>query len=71
MRFSEFIKTEREKQNMSRYKLAKIAGVTSRAISYWEEDKRSISLENAEKLANALNVTYKIGGKSEKGEQQC
>ena len=46
---------------MSRYKLAQLTGLSGRAISYWEEERRSISMENADKILKALGVTYTIG----------
>lgn len=55
------IATERTKANISREKLAQAAGCTSRAIEYWENGKRKISLENADKVFKALGKTITIG----------
>lgn len=55
------ISTERIKNNLSREKLAKKVGCTSRAIEYWENGKRNISLENADKIFKALGTTLTIG----------
>ena len=44
----------RKKQNISQNELARRAGVSSRAIKYWESGERKMSLESAEKIANAL-----------------
>lgn len=55
------ISTERIKNNLSREKLAQKVGCTSRAIEYWESGKRSISLDNADKIFKALNVKITIG----------
>ena len=37
------------------------ASFTKRAIQYWEKGKKSISLENADRLLTALSVEIKIG----------
>lgn len=55
------ISEERVKNNLSRKKLAEKIGCTSRAIEYWESGKRSISLENADKIFKALNMKITIG----------
>jgi transcriptional regulator with XRE-family HTH domain len=55
------IAQERTKKNMSKAKLAKLVGCTTRAIEYWESGNRSIGLDNANKVFNALGVTLKIG----------
>ncbi|MBS5982310.1 MAG: helix-turn-helix transcriptional regulator [Clostridium butyricum] len=55
------ISKERVKNNLSRKKLAEKIGCTSRAIEYWESGKRSISLENADKIFKALNIRITIG----------
>ena len=60
------IATERTKANLSREKLAQAAGCTSRAIEYWEDGKRGISLENADKIFKALGKTITIGVKDNK-----
>jgi len=58
------IATERTKANLSREKLAQAAGCTSRAIEYWENGKRGISLEYADKIFKALGKTLTIGVKN-------
>ena len=55
------IAQERIKKNMSKAKLAKLVGCTTRAIEYWENGKRNMSLDYANKVFNALGVTLKIG----------
>lgn len=59
------ISEERMKHNLSRNILAKKVGCTSRAIEYWENGKRNISLENADKIFKALGITLTIGLKNE------
>ena len=57
------IKEEREKQGIGVSELAKKVGVTRRAIQYWESGGRGISLENADKVLDALNISIVIGKK--------
>lgn len=59
------ISTERIKNDLSREKLAKKVGCTSRAIEYWESGKRNISLDNADKIFKALGTTLTIGDTKE------
>ena len=58
------IAKERTKQNLSTKKLAEAAGFTSRAIEYWENGKRGISLEYADKIFKALWKILTIGVKN-------
>lgn len=55
------IREEREKQGIGVLELAKKVGVTRRAIQYWESGSRGISLENADKVLKALNISIIIG----------
>lgn len=55
------IEKERKEKNISKVKLAEMIGCTSRAIDYWENGTRSISLENADKIFKALGTTFTIG----------
>ncbi|WP_142413084.1 helix-turn-helix transcriptional regulator [Hathewaya massiliensis] len=64
MKIGEIIKKERNKYNISKSQLAKIVGCTTRSIDYWEAGERNISLENADKIFRALNMTINIGLKS-------
>ncbi len=64
MKIGELIEKERIKNNISKAKLAKKVGCTSRAIDYWENAERSISLENADKIFKALGTTINIGNGS-------
>jgi transcriptional regulator with XRE-family HTH domain len=59
------IAKERIKKNMSRPRLAELAGCSTRAIEYWENGKRKITLDFANKIFNALGLTIKIGIDSE------
>lgn len=44
IKIGEIIEKERINKNISKIKLAKMVGCTTRAIDYWESDKRSISI---------------------------
>lgn len=57
----EIIKIERLKQNLSVDELAKRAGVTRRAIFYWESGTKKMTIESADKVLNALGVSYILG----------
>ena len=61
MDFGKFLKEERKKKKMSQYQLAQEAGVTKRAIAYWESGTKKMSLESAEKVFKALHVSVVIG----------
>lgn len=63
--FGEILRNERERQGISRAKLAEMAGFTSRVIYYWENGHHDISLKNAEIVANALGITIIIGKKKQ------
>lgn len=58
------LKEERVKKGLSQEKLAEMAGVTKRAIIYWENGKRKMSVESADKVFKVLNVTINIGNNS-------
>ena len=60
-----FIAKERTKKNLSQAELAELVGCTRRAIEYWEDGQRNISLCYLDKLLKVLNVTIKIGHEGE------
>ena len=66
MIISELIKTTREEQGLTRYRLAKIAGVTESAVTLWENGQRSITVKNADKVFKALGAKLCIGAKNGK-----
>lgn len=51
----------RTEKGMSRVELAKKAGCTRKAIEYWEKGQRAMSIENADKIFKALDVSVTIG----------
>lgn len=57
------LQSERRKQKLSQQKLADMAGVTKRAIAYWENGTKSMSVESADKVFKALHITVKIGAR--------
>lgn len=61
MEFGKILKEERIKRGLSQKKLAEAAGVTARAIIYWESGQRQMNIENADKLFKALHTSIKIG----------
>lgn len=60
MNIGEVIKEYRKCNNWSAKDLAKRAGVTQRAISYWENGRRKPSYENVKKVLDALDYEIKI-----------
>lgn len=65
MEIGKIIEKERKKQHLSKYKLAKMAGVTETAIRYWESGKRTMNISSADKVLKALGVTVTIGKETE------
>lgn len=61
MNFGKILKEERIKSGYSQKRLAEAAGVTPRAIIYWESGQRQMSIENADKVFKALHTSVKIG----------
>lgn len=61
MEFGKILKEERLKRGLSQKRLAEAAGVTTRAIIYWENGQRQMNIENADKLFKALHTSIKIG----------
>ncbi len=61
MDYGKIIRETRTKQGMSQKELARLIGVTSRSIIYWENGQRKISLECADKIFKALHMNIQIG----------
>ena len=59
--YGQIVYRERMKKEMTRNKLAEIVGVSPTAIEFWEQGKRQMTLENANKVFDALGVTVAIG----------
>lgn len=63
MNLEKIMKKERIKQGMSQYDLAAKAGVTPRAIAYWENGEKKMTVESADKVFKALHMSVQIGGR--------
>jgi len=61
LNFREYSRSEREKQGLSRKKLAEKAGCSEMAIYYWETGRREIPLQMADQILKSLGVSMKIG----------
>lgn len=56
-----FVRQAISERKISKAELSRRMGCTTRAIDYWQNGKRNMSLENADKLLRALNITISIG----------
>jgi transcriptional regulator with XRE-family HTH domain len=54
------ISSARQRRNLSRQELADVAGVTERAVEYWESGQRSPKVVSMLKIAAALDVTFTL-----------
>lgn len=61
MNVEKILKEERMKQGISQQQLADMAGVTKRAISYWENGKRKMTVDSADKIFKVLHVSIILG----------
>lgn len=61
MNLGKILREERKRQGLSQQNLADLAGVTKRAIAYWEKGTKNMSVESADKIFKALHLTIKIG----------
>ena len=60
-KFTIIIRNERKKQGLSANALGKKAGISGRAITYWENGMREPTLESAHKVLKVLGVAMTIG----------
>ena len=60
-KFGEILQNERKRKGISQKKLSEMTGITVRTISYWETGKRKMTLENADKVFKALQVSISVG----------
>ena len=58
MNISERIIYLRNKQNISQYKLAKLAGISQAGLSNLEQGKKQPTVQTLEKILSALNITW-------------
>lgn len=68
MDFKKILNNELKKQNLTFYRLGKMCGLTSRAISYYAKGERTPNIYDADKVLKALGVSVLIG---ECGDKQC
>lgn len=61
MDLGNILREERKRQGISRLALAEAAGVTDRAIYYWESNKRKMNVDSADKVFKALHISIVIG----------
>lgn len=61
MDYGKMLMKERERQGMTRKELAEKAGVTDRAVTYWEKGKRHMTLLSADRVFSALGMCVAIG----------
>lgn len=54
--FAENLKKYRKVNNISQEKLAELSGLHRTYISAVERERRNISIENIQRIANALNI---------------
>ena len=64
MEIGTYIRQQREQQGLSKYELAKRAGVSQTTISKWENNENGINLETADKVLKILGVNFTIGAES-------
>ncbi|MFZ2448690.1 MAG: helix-turn-helix transcriptional regulator [Syntrophobacteraceae bacterium] len=57
LKFGQKVREERTKQGLSQEQLAELAGVHRTYIGMIERAEKNITLENIEKIANALNIS--------------
>lgn len=66
MDYGKFLKEQRKKQKISQHALADAAGVSQKAISFWESGQRKMGIEYADRVFVALGVSVVIGKKGKK-----
>ena len=55
--FADRLKLTRQKAKLNQKQLSELSGVTAAAISYYESESRSPSIDKAIAIAKALNVS--------------
>lgn len=61
MNLEKMLKERRIECGLSQQRLADLAGVTKRAVTYWENGKRKMSVESADKIFKVLKMRIIIG----------
>lgn len=65
MDLGKILKEARISKGMTQAELAEKAGVTIRAITYWENGRKRMTVESADKVFGALGESLTIGMKGE------
>lgn len=58
--FGKILQNERTKQGITQAQLSEMTGFTIRAITYWENGHREMSVQNANKVFGALGLKVKV-----------
>lgn len=61
MNLEKMLRERRIECGLSQQRLADLAGVTKRAVTYWENGKRKMSVESADKIFKVLKMRIIIG----------
>lgn len=71
--FGDLLKRTREIKGLTKTELAQRSGFTLRAVQYWEQGNKNITLENTVRLLNALGLELVITekGSEEDGREQA
>ena len=64
MALGKILKETRIKKGLTQAALAEKAGVTIRSITYWENGKKKMTVDSADKVFCALGEKYVIGDKN-------
>lgn len=64
MEIGKILKEKRISCGMSQQELADRAGVTKRAVNYWENGKRKMTIESADRVFKAMDMPLILGKNS-------
>lgn len=66
MELGKILKEKRLAKGMTQADLANKAGVTIRAVTYWENGKKQMSVDSADRVFRALGEQLILGAKEDK-----
>lgn len=69
MQLGEHLRKTRVTKGMTQAELAQKAGVTIRSITYWENGKKHMTVESADRVFRALGESLTIGEANDKQEE--
>lgn len=61
MNIPKIMESERKKKNISQTALARMTGINRRTIAAWERGEHGMTIENADKVFKALEISVAIG----------